>query len=77
MIKLTKQGIERMSKMKEGSKAYNLEAIELALSNISIYPCIDCGHPLEEGLCCAHCGSGNGHNEDCERSEPNYTPQAS
>lgn len=55
-----------MAKMKAGSKAYNAEAIELALSNITILPCKKCGHPLRDGYCCGHCGSGEGSSEEDE-----------
>lgn len=61
-----------MAKMKEGSLDYNREAIEIALSSVSIYPCIKCGHPLEEGFCCSHCGSGAGHHAHSEESMINY-----
>jgi len=57
-----------MAKMKEGSLAYNTEALELALGHLNIYPCIDCGHPIKEDCCCGHCGSGNGH----EQGDPSY-----
>lgn len=46
-----------MAKMKEGSKAYNKEAINLALSCVTIKQCNDCGHPTVDGYCCQHCGS--------------------
>lgn len=49
-----------MSKMKVGSAAYNDEAIQLALSRVTIKPCIHCGHPVNEGFSCGHCGSGDG-----------------
>lgn len=39
-------------KMKQGSKAYNAEAIELALSRVGIGPCVKCGHPILEGYRC-------------------------
>lgn len=55
-----------MGKMKEGSKDYNDEAIQLALSKVRIVPCIDCGHPVDDGFCCGHCGSGNGSGNDDE-----------
>ena len=48
-----------MAKMKEYSKAYNREAINLALGNITIHQCKDCGHPCIDGYCCRHCGSDN------------------
>lgn len=51
------------ARMKEGSKQYNKEAIELALSRVDIAPCIDCGHPVIKGYCCGSCGGGNGHTE--------------
>ena len=57
-----------MAKMKEGSKQYNWEAIELALSKVNIFPCIKCGHPVDKGYCCHHCGSGEGIDRDCEES---------
>ena len=59
-------------KMEEGSLAYNKEALELALSRVRIYPCINCGHPLVEGYCCNHCYSGDGHDESCEPSIITY-----
>ena len=55
-----------MVKMKEGSVKYNDEAIQLALSQVRIMPCIDCGHPVNDGHCCGHCGSGNGSGNDEE-----------
>lgn len=39
-------------KMKQGSKAYNAEAIQLALSRVDIGPCVKCGHPILEVYCC-------------------------
>ena len=48
-----------MAKMKEYSKAYNKEAIEMALGNISIYPCKSCGHPVQDGYVCRHCDEYN------------------
>ena len=44
-----------MSKMKEYSKAYIMEAINLALSNITIKPCKKCGHPVHCGFVCYSC----------------------
>jgi len=44
-----------MAKMKEYSKAYNKEAIGLALSTVSIYQCKSCGHPVLEGYVCWNC----------------------
>lgn len=49
-----------MAKMKESSAAYNEEAIEIALSRVTIKPCKKCGHPVNVGFCCRHCGSGDG-----------------
>ena len=49
-----------MAKMKEGSAAYNDEAIQLALGRVTIRPCAGCGHPVNDGFCCQHCGSGEG-----------------
>ena len=46
-----------MAKMKEYSKEYNKEAINLALSNIIIKQCKECGHPTIDGYCCTHCNS--------------------
>ncbi len=46
-------------KMKEYSKAYNREAVALALSMITIKQCKDCGHPVIDGYCCTHCQSDN------------------
>lgn len=63
-----------MAKMKEGSKAYNYEAIQIALSRVSIAPCIDCGHPVERGYCCRNCGSGNGTSHSYYFG-PRYTTQ--
>ena len=47
-------------RMQEGSVQYNEEAIQLALSRVTIKPCRACGHPVNEGYCCGHCGSGDG-----------------
>jgi len=44
-----------MAKMKEYSKAYIKEAINLALSAVQIYQCKSCGHPVEGGFVC-RCG---------------------
>ena len=55
-----------MAKMQEGSKKYNEEAIELALSRVRILPCIDCGHPINDGFSCGNCGSGGGSDNDDE-----------
>ena len=66
-----------MAKMKIGSKAYNAEALELLLCFTNIYPCIDCNHPIKEGCCCGHCGSGNGSDPDHKPSIINYTAKAS
>jgi len=49
-----------MAKMKEGSAAYNDEAIQIALSRVSFRPCIKCGHPVNYGFCCYNCESGEG-----------------
>ena len=46
-----------MAKMKEYSRAYEKEAINLALSKIMIFQCQKCGHPVQDGYCCSHCGS--------------------
>ena len=46
-----------MAKMKEYSKAYNKEALNLALSEVRIMQCQHCGHPTKDGYCCQHCGS--------------------
>lgn len=43
--------------MQEGSIAYNKEAVNLALSIVTIMRCKDCGHPTIDGYCCTHCGS--------------------
>ena len=48
-----------MAKMKENSKAYDKEAINLALERVNIMQCKDCGHPTVEGYCCRNCGSAN------------------
>ena len=61
-----------MAKMKEGSKAYNGEAIQLALSRVDIAPCIDCGHPVNKGYCCSHCKGGNGTLDTGDYYEPSY-----
>jgi len=55
-------------KMQEYSKAYNKEAISLALANITIQQCRKCGHPTEDGLCCGHCGSASPKHPDQEPS---------
>ena len=65
-----------MKKMKEGSKDYNREAIELALSRVSIKPCIDCGHPVNDGFCCSHCGGGSGC-VNTDESHISYIPKNS
>lgn len=41
-----------------GRKFYRM-AVELALSNIVIIPCADCGRPVEEGYVCHTCGSND------------------
>ncbi len=61
-----------MIKMKEGCKDYNEEAIEIALSLISIFPCSVCGHPLRDGYCCGYCGSDKSHHNDSEESQILY-----
>jgi len=43
--------------MMEYSKAYNKEAINLALSKVKIMQCQHCGHPTHDGYCCPHCES--------------------
>jgi hypothetical protein len=48
-----------MGKMKEYSNAYNQEAIELALSSVTIFSCKTCGHPVLEGYACYHCDEGS------------------
>jgi len=63
--------------MKEGSKAYNNEAIQLALSRVEIAPCIDCGHPVDKGYCCNHCGGGNGHTDTSDCYEVTYNAMSS
>ena len=45
-----------MAKMKENSKAYDKEAINLALASFRIMQCKTCGHPTRDGWCCPHCG---------------------
>ena len=55
-------------KMKEYSKAYIKEAANIALSNITIKPCKQCGHPVREGYCCGHCGSESPTSSDQEES---------
>jgi ribosomal protein L32 len=45
-----------MAMMKEDSKAYIKEAINLALSSVTIMRCQDCGHPNLEQYICSHCG---------------------
>jgi len=62
-------------KMKESSKAYNDEAIQIALSKVCIKPCIKCGHPVDEGYCCWHCGSGDG-TVNTDESEILYSTQS-
>ena len=66
-----------MARMKAGSKAYNNEAIQLALSRVDIAPCIDCGHPVIKGYCCSHCDSPNGHKDESDWFEINYTAKRS
>ena len=45
-------------KMKEESRAFKKEAINLALSAApQIYQCRHCGHPVLDGRCCPHCNS--------------------
>ena len=46
-----------MAKMKEYSRAYNKEAISMALSLMIIHCCKDCGHPVRDGYECTVCGS--------------------
>ena len=60
-----------MSKMKEGSINYNREAIEIALSKVTIKPCIRCGHPVDDGFCCDNCYSGVGTG-NADESHINY-----
>lgn len=62
-----------MTKMKQGSKAFNEEALALALSFSEIYACIDCGHPVRAGFCCGHCDSANGYNQYDEPAVISYT----
>jgi len=47
-----------MTKMKEYSRAYTEEALNMALSRIKIMQCQKCGHPTQDGYCCPHCDSG-------------------
>ncbi len=46
-----------MTKMKENSRAYDIEAANLALSLVPIKSCQHCGHPVADGYCCPHCKS--------------------
>lgn len=62
--------------MKEGSKKYNDECIQLALSRIDIAPCCNCGHPNEVGFCCSTCGEGDGQYEN-DRLDIAYTAKKS
>jgi len=55
-----------VAKMKEYSRAYVAEALELALSKITIYQCKKCGHPREDGYCCQHCKDSDGRGDQEE-----------
>ena len=57
-----------MAKMIEGSKEYCREAANIALGRVDILPCIKCGHPIVDGFCCQHCGSGDGAAPGCDAS---------
>lgn len=37
-------------------QTYQREAIELAFSHVTIYPCGKCGHPVIDGYVCPTCG---------------------
>lgn len=50
------KGKYKMAKMKENSKAYDKEAINLALSRVKIMRCKTCGHPTLDGYICSFCG---------------------
>ena len=63
-----------MMKMQKGSSAYNGEYIQLALENSDIGQCVECGHPINRGFCCGHCGSGNGTSDYGDYYEPAYRP---
>lgn len=57
-----------MGKMKENSEAYIKEAINLALSAVTIHQCKDCGHPVIQGYCCSHCDSFDPEDDNQEPS---------
>ncbi len=56
-------------RMREYSRAYNKEAMEIAFSRITVQQCQKCGHPTEDGFCCGHCGCASPKHPDQEASD--------
>lgn len=47
-------------KLDPNGRQYKGEEAELAFSYCpTIYPCVECGHPVIKGYCCTTCGCVN------------------